>query len=532
MSDAPAHGARARREQRVYRGSVAVIALATFVISLLWGLALPHFTGPDEPRHYNSVARLVDGGGWPLPYEARVVGSTWEAVGESGLELPDPEYTVEVPPAAERSAFLADSDLPEFVRDQMVQHPPGYYLVGSTLIAAVGGGELRWDHAAFLLRGLSAALIACAVPFIAGAVRWATGSRWAGVLGGLFPLFVPWFTVSGGTITNDALLIAACSATIWALVRAWHDARAASWLLPVAGVAYGVALMSKGYAMMLAPVVVVLAVGAAWRATRSAWRTLVRVLVPGVIAFAIGGWWWVRNVLLLGTLQPSVLGSRERQEIPVDGYSFEVFVEAFLTRLNATFWGRVGYAATANPSGAIIAAGILLVAIVLAALVFSRSRWMLLLLLAFPVIIAVTIFRNAHGIYWDIGDPTRGTQGRYLYSGIAAFALAFAALTHTILARRRAPLRAAVAPVAAGLAAAILVASAFWVVPFEWQAYHGISGISPAEVATRMDVSGATYGVLLAVAALLLAAGAAGGAFLGAREEPSGRSRVPERIPA
>ncbi|WP_162621803.1 ArnT family glycosyltransferase [Microbacterium suaedae] len=445
--------------------------------------------------------------------------STWQAVMESGGSMPNGAQLDDLPAPEERSAFVVDKDLPGLVRDQMVQHPPGYYVIGAAVVTLAGGADIPWDRASALLRGLSAFLTAAAIPFIAGAVRWATGSRWAGVLGALFPLLIPWYAVSGSRISNDSLLILACSATIYALVRAWRDPRSAAWALPVAGAAYGIALGAKGYALILAPVVVVLAVGAAWRSTRNVWKTVIRILVPGAIAFAIGGWWWVRNLLILGTLQPSVLGGREHQDVAAEGYSFALFVDTFFTRLNATFWGRVGYVSNAHPSATVIAGGILLLVVIIGALFFARSRWMLALLLSYPFLIGLTIFQNAHGIYWDIGNPTRGTQGRYLYSGISALALSFAALVHGFLARRSGWLRSASVVATSALAVLIVIASLLWVIPAAWASHEESAPVATGDPVAFMGMSWFGYGAIALAAVACLVVATVTGARVASRED-------------
>ena len=148
--------------ERAYRWAVACLTVIAFLVSLSWSTSLPFFSGPDESRHLNSVARLIDGGGWPLPYDAPVLGSVRDAVVESGLStVMDVDS---LPVETERGPLIGDASQPDSGRDAMVQHPPGYYLVASAVIYAVGGGELRWDLALLVLRAVSAGIAALAIP--------------------------------------------------------------------------------------------------------------------------------------------------------------------------------------------------------------------------------------------------------------------------------------------------------------------------------------------------------------------------------
>lgn len=450
---------------RAYRAGAILLTGLTLVLTFTWALLLPSFDGPDEPWHHNSVVRLVGGGGWPLPYEAAVLESTWQAVRESG-DIPPTGDPVAHPPApADRSPALADESVPSTIPDYMLQHPPGFYGPAALAVRATGGAELRWDHAHQVMRAVCAVFLAAAVPFLIGTTRWATGSRPAGLVGGASALGVPFVTNSGGYVSNDPMLIATCSATIYLLVRAWRDPDASRLLLPLAGLAYGLALLTKGFALFLAPVVIMLALLAAWTRAPSPLGMLGLLVVPGALTVAIGGWWWIRNRLLLGTVQPSRLGGRERLAEPVDGYSLTAFLSGAAERLNVTFWGRGGRASVALPD---VVPALLLVLLTVAfvlALTHRQARSAVLIVILFPIAVALTIVVNAHGIYWDTGRPHQGIQGRYLYSGLAALCIAAGAAAHILRDRMPRPFVTMI-----GVVTPVLVALATlgWTVPRAW----------------------------------------------------------------
>lgn len=210
----------------------------------------------------------------------------------------------------------------------MVQHPPGYYPASAAVLWIAGGGELRWDHASLLSRAVNAATLGLAIPLLAGSVRWVTGSRAAGLLGAFAALRVPFFVVMGGYVSNDTPLVTDCSATFYLIFRAWRGPAPPSWLLPAAGVTYGVALGTRGLALMMARVVVMLAVLAVRKTKRTMLGSVAALAVLAVVASAIRGWWWVRNLLVLGKLQPSQNGTREATGVMYPDYNL------------ATFWGE------------------------------------------------------------------------------------------------------------------------------------------------------------------------------------------------
>ncbi|MGC0274930.1 hypothetical protein ACO0LV_18260 [Pseudactinotalea sp. Z1739] len=193
----PERRARACPKRRNYHRVVAAVTVLFFLTATFWSLTIPHFDGPDEEEHFNSVSRLLQGGGWPLPYEAPLLGSTGQAMREAGLPVEGEVLTEFVAPE-DRATLGAATSLDDFGRDGMVHHPPGYYVLIAAGTAALGGETLRWDRASLVMRLLSAALLAGAVPFVIGSVRWVTGSATAGVGGGMGLFTVPFFTNMGG----------------------------------------------------------------------------------------------------------------------------------------------------------------------------------------------------------------------------------------------------------------------------------------------------------------------------------------------
>jgi len=493
--------------ERAYRWCIAWVTLAMLCVSLGWSVTSPAFFGPDETQHYNSVSRLVAGEGWPLPYEASIRGDTWQAVGESGtetaMEIRQDWQGLVVGESRSRmheSTALSDRDT-----DQMVQHPPGYYAVAAGAVEVFGGGDLPWDWALLIMRWVSAALVAMAVPAACGVGRRLTGSRLAGVIAGVSLLTVPYFANAGGYITNDSLLIATASYALYFAVRAAVSDRTPLRWLAAAGVALGLALLSKGLALLAVPVVFGFAVIAAWRRTRSWPRRLLMVTVPMVLAAVVGGWWWLRNLLLIGTIQPSVFGATPEPNGVFD-YNWWYFVGVFFSRFNGLFWGRGVVQELGLPDSVVTLAGLIMVLATLVALLFGRRRLELALLMVFPLLVVATLFRNAHGIYVDFGLVGRGVQGRYAYGGIVAYGAVWASVA-ILCSRRRPQLLRWLAVGWAALATIVAAAAGWWVLSglYPSSGMIGMLRDATAGLPTAMSVAGAIAVVAaMAIGALLV----------------------------
>ena len=66
-----------------FSGFSLVIAIVS--LTLMYSLILPPFSGVDEIAHYNSVVRVYENGGWPRPYEAKILAGVRVAVNEAGF---------------------------------------------------------------------------------------------------------------------------------------------------------------------------------------------------------------------------------------------------------------------------------------------------------------------------------------------------------------------------------------------------------------------------------------------------------------
>jgi hypothetical protein len=248
------------------------------------------------------------------------------------------------------------------------------------------------------------------------------------------------------------------------------------------GVAVGVAMLTKGFALVL-PLAVGLSflVGGRRSGAGRSWATGV---LPGflslVVAFVVGGWWWLRNLVLYGTVQPAgwpptyrdVLRLEPRapgEPAPVVG-----FLKGAYVRLSERFWGglEINYIGPETfphwwTNALAVTAALALVAAVVGA---GRSR--LPLVVAVLVPFASTLGVICYGIWtgytYSLDFP--GAQGRYLFGNLPSLSAGIALGLVVLAGRAR-----AVVPVAAALLALGMQAAGLYsVVARNWlPAYDG-----------------------------------------------------------
>lgn len=406
-------------------------------VACSWALLTPPFQAPDEPQHLNSVVRLAHGGGWPPPREAAMSLSIREAREEVayGTDLPgrfadrdDRRQFVDATPvpAAERVRVDAATSQPygsptnPVDIDQMTQHPPLYYLLGAGVLHVLGLADARWDLQLLALRLFDVLLLLPVVPLASWAVRRLTGSVAAGLLAGTFTLFVPQVGHVLGALNNDALVTLVGSVVTALCVRVLTGDR--SWRTAVAiGAVVGVGLLTKIMGAFLLPVVA-LAYLLSPRGTGHAGSLLARagrVVVTGLAALVVGGWWWVRNLVVLGTVQPvgvEIRLSDLEPEGPV------TYVATAWPRLARSFFGDLGWLDVRTPAAFWVTATVVLGALAAVALSTRGLRRGVVTLLALPGTLAVAVLANGWGFYAEHGRLT-GHQGRYLYAGLLALAV-------------------------------------------------------------------------------------------------------------
>ena len=478
---APHQGARG------YRRALAAITLVVVAWGLLWAVVTPSFQAPDEQNHLNSVLRIAYGGGWPAPGDAYLAPAVVDAVAEAAypsdppgrfVHRPDvPQFVdLEAVPRDERTRVAATTALGDATSgtdvDQMTQHPPLYYALGAGVLHATGLTDARWDVAMLALRLLDVLLLALTVPLAAGAARRVTGSPSAGLVAAAFPLFVPQLGHIMGAVNNDALVMLACAAvTFLAAGVVTGDLR---WRVAVAiGLVVGLGLLTKvmvAFALPTVGVAYLLARGRPWPAR------LGRLAAAGGVAGVVGGWWWVRNVVTLGAVQPV---GRPRDVGTVAQVPVDEVPSLLVEKLAQGFFGNLSWLEVRLPGGWVVLGSTVLVVVALVALVLPGARRAAVALLLLPAALAAGVAYNA----WDAYDVTGGlvaVQGRYVFGGAPALAAVLAiALWQAV--RRSERRLARVVPVVVALAVAAAGAGLAWA----FGSFYRGPGESPGDAVDR-----------------------------------------------
>lgn len=430
-----------RGVSRKETGAVVAITAAFFAVLLMWAVLTPPFSAPDEPAHLNSALRLTEGFSWPAPGEARLSNAIIAARDEAAL------------PAAERStlAELAAAHPGTGGVDQMTQHPPFFYLLVAGVLNLFGAVDLRADLALLVMR-LCSVLLALPLPALVWAsVRRVTRSPRAAVVGAAAVLAVPQLAQIFASASNDAAAVLACSVATLLLLRIMTgDARRR--VVVAAGIALGVALLTKGTALPFVPFLAV--VIAVWPRRIPARTRLLRALASLAIAFAVGGWWWARNLLVFRDLQPSGLApSRETKPwAPGTGPDIVSYLDLMWTRLSGNFWGDFGSLDYPLPEVVTDTLSVVCILVVVLAIFTRRSdRLQIRILAALPALLFLMLVANTWRHFVRTQAPA-GMQGRYFYVTIVVLIVLSALAWRSLVAAER---RVSIATTLLGVFAAL-----------------------------------------------------------------------------
>lgn len=502
---------------------VWLIAALHLGLMATFALLYPPYTELDEVQHVDAVVAIAYNHDWPGPgkrVESQAVILTADTNVRGANQRP---YSDDPTTPRSQRRSLADlgaekpANTDPKLLNQMVQHPPGFYALGAAFLKVIPGSNgWHYDQTVYALRLLCALLLA-PVPLIAfGLVRAVRGSPGVATTAAALPLLAPQFDRVGGSVNNDSLLVLMTGLCTLLLARVvMGDAR---WRTSVAlGVALGIALFTKGFALVLIPCV---AVGYLV-ARRSVDRWWLKGLASLSIAFVLGGWWWLANLVRYGRIQPDgipnirkvILGSKAGPDVPLH---VGKFVEGTYTRLSVRFWGGLGI--NYMPPETFphwLTNAFCVVALVAAIAAFVRWRGpraalAVSTLLPFLLTLAIVVV-GIWGTY-RYNRAFGGAQGRYLYGVMAGLSAVVALGLHGLLPRTR-PLLHRLLPVGVlALGGAMQLYALRYVFRVNWQpgrgadrfdtGMRGIKAFSPF-------APGVTYGIFGATAVAAVAMGLA-----------------------
>jgi hypothetical protein len=300
------------------RRDLLALLLAFGLLATVYSLSTPLFEAPDEPWHYAYVRWLAEGHGLPRLDD--------DASG-AGQEVAQPPLYYAV--AALVNGLVDDDDLAE-----LFWHNPQFgYQAGGTVNdnknMLIHTERERWPWRGAVLAVRLARLVSLAFGLLTvgatyGLAREVLLKRparsticpsergWptlATVAAGAVA-FTPQFLFISGVVSNDSTTAATCTCALWALARIIRRGPTPR-RTAVAGLALGLALLSKTSALLLLPMALLaLELGRrretrffptpvlAARARENQVSALAHAALLLGLAGAVGGWWYLRNWLL------------------------------------------------------------------------------------------------------------------------------------------------------------------------------------------------------------------------------------------
>ncbi|HMC38514.1 MAG TPA: glycosyltransferase family 39 protein [Acidimicrobiales bacterium] len=442
----------------------ALWAVAGLWVALLLGASLvwPMSYGTDEPQH---IDMAYDYAAHPFTFYGP--GQLQLSLANVGMQHALPGYPPHVRLA--EAPIPSRSHRPSFGQlgghafeqggqpNQMIQHPPLYYWLEAIVVSLPGVGGLAWDVQVWLMRLLSV-LIMVPLPFLCwGAARRllsepfgrfqpATASR-LGVLAAALPLTVPNLIRDGSSVDNDCLLILATSVVLWGLARVvTGDTGLRTAAIVSGGLAVG--LWSKGFALVLPPIIVVAylvapaphGIGLGGRFGR-VWRPIALNVAGGLA----GCFWWVRNLVEYHAVQTNGFGAAyTTQHIygkPDHKGTLSHFVPPFIDQFIFRIWGEVGLPDSPSPGPLIIYGWFFVALIGIVAALATRgdqgTRRRLAVLALVPAAYFVLVFSGSFNTFRQWAhDGVRSDQGRYIYGAAVILAALFAIGCYQLLRPR------------------------------------------------------------------------------------------------
>lgn len=391
---------------------IAAVTATFGLLLVLWAALVPTFQAPDERAHFDAAVHVAIGDGWPDPGDLRILEAVQQATSTSHADS--------APTMGDllRSTGAAPSD----AVDQMTQHPPAYYVVAAGVLHLVHFESLQ-PHAALLAVRLLGALFVLPLPALAWAtVRRVTRSPRAALVGAFAVLAVPELASIGASASNDAPVVLFAATTVWLAVRVMTGDDRVRTALALA-LSLGVAILWKGTALPLIPFVAVAVLVAPLRRAGVLPRA-VRALWVLALAAVVGAWWWVRNLLVFHTLQPSGFSAiRPPKPFPAGtGPDPAAFVDVSWSTIARTFWGSFGGRAQWILSPVVFETATVLGLGAVLVWAFRRAPGLrvAITLAVLPATVFVLQTSNAWGSY-EATTFIGATQGRYYFPALLAF---------------------------------------------------------------------------------------------------------------
>jgi hypothetical protein len=304
------------------RWRIALIWACFLARLAFYATMLPLWEGYDEWAHF-SVIRTMAVRGEPLvardqPVPRDVALSLELAPVPWELRyLPPPSITEDVywslpdeVRAQRQAAFRAmpadwgREDGPAGLTAYEALQPPLYYWMLAPVMRLMIHGSLGAQ--VMTIRWLGIAIASSIIPLVFAIGRLALGDERIALCCAAVVAVMPGLAIDAARVGNECVAVVLFTLLIWIGLNqvqgAGTPASGERWRLPAAlGVVLGLGLLTKAYFLTAIPPVILLGVYLCWN-RRGGGRPYLRGLAPVVIATAISGWWYWRNLVTTGTL--------------------------------------------------------------------------------------------------------------------------------------------------------------------------------------------------------------------------------------
>ncbi|HEY3736935.1 MAG TPA: glycosyltransferase family 39 protein [Jatrophihabitans sp.] len=424
-----------------------IVALQTFVL-ICATIVYPAFQEADEAQHIDYVLAHRHGDWLTDP------GKRWPQIGVLDAYGSEPNIATgqhlgdrAAVPRTHRPSFdhISTKLAPTAsVPNQMTQHPFGYYGLAAGWSYLLPGFEGRgWDVQVFWLRLLSVLLMIPVPLLIYFSARRLTRHHAVALVATILPAAVPSYLRIGASVTNDVLLTLLGALMMYELSKVISGDLRRSTALRV-GLWWALALLTKGIALIMPPVIILAYLVAANGSLRNRVRTAVLpCLTAGLTGFVLGGWWYVRNLVDFGAVQPKGKGPEwtVQRIYGVDHSGTNTsFVTGFFSRLGVRFFGSLGIIERPGwPNDLLVAFFAAMLALVVVGIVVgirraSAPRWAAVALLSPSVICLASIMVKIRHTYL-ISHVFPGIQVRYLLGFIGGLTIVLAVALFVLLRR-------------------------------------------------------------------------------------------------
>ena len=334
-------------EQRSARLVTLMLLLAIAMVGIAHIALLPPWEGFDETAHWSYIQELADTGHPPRYgvdglskdidlYRGPMPYSGAEPFDQTGRKTFRSYRQAGAPPFPGGPTRY----VPDTADNWQAQHPPLYYALLAPVYRA--SRNAGWVDGLMALRLVSYAFAFAGFAIGVGATARLSGrfGVWAAPVTAAWPFLFPQFFPEFARLGNDSLCLLFAGAAWACLARLLEED--GGWLSALGlGVALGLGLLAKAFFLPIGAGAGVMLLARWWiGGRRPAW--LAQAVLAGLVALAIGGWWYVEKKLETGSLTGSDEFIRLKQAggaaLMAQNFSAAELVRGLLVILGTFLW--------------------------------------------------------------------------------------------------------------------------------------------------------------------------------------------------